>query len=89
MAKASLSIACVMKLTALLAVDLAVIGSDPWGMLGWRGVLFPLLSLNMVLVQAFILGRPLRAFHYAFLTFGMVSSIVEVRFVGGGVSTIV
>ena len=63
--------------------------SDPWGMLGWRGVLFPLLSLNMVLVQAFILVRPLRAFHHAFLTVGMVSSIVELRFVGGGVSTIV
>ncbi len=68
-----LSIALVMRLTALVALNLAVLRvmpvipeSPPF--------LFSLVVLDLVLVQAVALGRPLRAFHYTFLIVGVLST---------------
>jgi len=68
-----LSIALVMRLTALVALNLAVLRlmpvipeSPPF--------LFALVVLDIVLVQAVALGRPLRAFHYTFLIVGVLST---------------
>ncbi len=68
-----ISIALVMKLTALVALNLAVLRvmpvipeSPPF--------LFALVVLDLVLVQAVTLGRPLRAFHYTFLIVGVLST---------------
>ena len=70
-----LSIASVMKLTALVAVDLALVGGDTWWLLGIPVILILVVALNLALVQVFLLRRPLRAFHYTFMAVGMVSSI--------------
>ena len=68
-----LSIALVMRLTALVALNLALLRlmpvipeSPPF--------LFALVVLDLVLVQAVALGRPLRAFHYTFLIVGVLST---------------
>ncbi len=76
MVRSSLTIAQVMTLTALVAVDLAMIPFDMWYLLVFPVFLAWFVSLNVVIVQAFVLGRPLGPFHYTFIVAGTVASIV-------------
>jgi hypothetical protein len=68
-------ISLVMKLTALIAVNLALLLEGPVILLS-PPLLFFLVMLDLVLVQSVILGRPLHDFHYTFLIVGLVASIV-------------
>src|SRR4051794_28152590 len=75
MAGRGFTLASMMKFTAIVAVDLAL----------WPGVAdlapesplvaFIFASLNVVIIQSALLGRPLRTFHHTFLVSGTVSSI--------------
>ncbi|AGA28581.1 hypothetical protein [Singulisphaera acidiphila] len=70
-----------MKLTALIALPLAIFRPTP-SIPQSPLFLFALVMIGIVLVQAVILGRPLRAFHYTFLVVGFAASlaITEVAF---------
>ena len=85
MARRSLTIAEVMTLTALVAADLALIPFDVWSLLLFPVYLALFVSLNVVIVQAFVLGRPLGPFHYTFIVASAVASIVisELMFAAG------
>jgi hypothetical protein len=69
------SIAFVMKLTALIALNLAMLVEAPW-IPESPPVLFAVVMLDLVIVQVLILGRPLRAFHYTFFFVGALSCAV-------------
>jgi hypothetical protein len=69
------SLAALMKLTALIASELALIGSDV-RLLVHPIFLFGIVALNLVAIQGLILGRPLRAFHFTFLIVGVISSVM-------------
>lgn len=68
------SIAGVMKLTAIIALNLAVLRVVPVMLADAPPFLFAIVVLDLVLVQAAGFGRPLRAFHYTFLIVGVVST---------------
>jgi hypothetical protein len=74
MSAGRLSLALLMKITALVAIDLALIGSDIW-LLGFPVFLFLVVALNLVIAQGVILGRPLHAFHFTFLLVSTIFSI--------------
>lgn len=67
------SIALAMKLTALVALNLAICRTLPF-IPESPPFLFVLVVLDIVLVQAVAFGRPLRAFHYTFLIVGVFST---------------
>jgi hypothetical protein len=63
-----------MKLVALIALDLAFLRVQPF--LPQSPLqLFALVMLDLVIIQYFILGRRLGAFHYTFLIVGLVASL--------------
>jgi hypothetical protein len=63
-----------MKLVALIALDLAFLRLQPF--LPQSPLqLFALVMLDIVIIQYFILGRRLGAFHYTFLIVGLVASL--------------
>jgi len=63
-----------MKLVALIALDLAFLRVQPF--LPQSPLqLFALVMLDLVVIQYFILGRRLGAFHYTFLIVGLVASL--------------
>jgi hypothetical protein len=63
-----------MKLVALIALDLAFLRVQPF--LPQSPLqLFALVMLDLVMIQYFILGRRLGAFHYTFLIVGLVASL--------------
>ncbi|SIN68105.1 hypothetical protein SAMN05444166_0056 [Singulisphaera sp. GP187] len=66
-----------MKITALVALDLAILRavSSGAGLLLSPVVWFPLAALNYVVVWKIILGRPFQAFHYTFFVVYITSYI--------------
>ena len=64
----------VMKLMVLIALNLALLRAGPF-LPQSPPLLFALVMLDLVLFEAVILGRSLRAFHYTFLVVGLVASI--------------
>jgi hypothetical protein len=63
-----------MKLVALIALDLAFLRVQPF--LPQAPLqLFALVMLDVVIIQYFILGRRLGAFHFTFLIVGLVASM--------------
>jgi hypothetical protein len=68
------SLALAMKLTALAALNLALV-REVAGILEIPFVLFLFAALDLVIVQGVFLGRPLRTFHFTFLSVGLASSI--------------
>jgi uncharacterized membrane protein HdeD (DUF308 family) len=79
MSERNVSIALLMKLTALAAVNLALfMFADLRPMVSPLETppgLFIVAALNLVIVQSVILGRPLRAFHFTFLVVGAIASV--------------
>ncbi len=69
-----LSIAVVMKLTAIIAFNLAVLRLVPEMRAGFPPCVFAIVMINLLLVQIVALGRPLRAFHHTFLIVGLLST---------------
>jgi hypothetical protein len=65
-----------MKLTVLIALNLAVLPRFPERVLATPSGLFTLAILNFVLIQHLVFDRPLRTFHYAFLIVGTSCSII-------------
>jgi hypothetical protein len=80
MSERNVSIALLMKLTALAAVNLGLfVFADMRPMvspLETAPGFFIVAALNLVIVQSVILGRPLGAFHFTFLVVGTLASIV-------------
>ena len=78
-----ISLAAVMKLTAIVALDLALIN---------RGIeflitpvsLFLLATLNAAIVQAVILGQPFRISQISLLIIGMVSAVAITALLADG-----
>jgi hypothetical protein len=68
------SLALLMKLVALFAVDLAFLRVQPF-LPQSPFQLFALVMFDVVIIQYFILGRRLGAFHYTFLIVGLVASL--------------
>ena len=69
-----ISLASVMKLTAIVALDLALIHGG-FEFLMTPVLLFLLATFNIALVQAVILGQPFQVSHSLFLAIGTVSSV--------------
>jgi len=63
-----------MKLVALIALDLAFLRFQPF-LPQSPLLLFALVMLDLIIIQYFILGRRLGAFHYTFLIVGLVASL--------------
>jgi hypothetical protein len=74
MAGTRVSIAVLMKLTAIVAVNLALIRFAPAIAFRMPPFLFLIVLLDLALVQAVALGRPLGTFYFAFLIAGVVST---------------
>jgi hypothetical protein len=70
------SMAIMMRLTVLIALNLAVLPRVPVRVLATPSGLFTLAILNIVLVQSLVFDRPLQTFHYAFLIVGTCCSIM-------------
>jgi hypothetical protein len=73
-----MTIALMMKWTALVALNLAILRSVVSDRAAESPVFaFMIAAINVVVIQSVLLGRPLRTFHYTFLTVGAVSSIAS------------
>lgn len=70
----SVSIAFGMKLTALVALNLAALRLVPFTPQS-PPLLLALVTLNIVIVQTLLLRRALGAFHYTFIVVGLVSTL--------------
>jgi hypothetical protein len=72
-----ISIAVVMKLTAIIAVNLAVLRLLPevW-VFSLPPFLFMVMLLDLALVQTVAFGQPLRTFYFTFLIAGVLSTAV-------------
>lgn len=70
------SIAFVMRLTAIIALNLAVIRFVPGMLFQLLPFVFAIAVIDLVLVQAFGLGRPLGSSHYTFIVAGLFSTAV-------------
>ena len=86
--ESGVSIAAIMKITALAAINLAMF-AGVFTVLAVPVVLFFLVMLDLVVIQSAILGRPLRTAHYLFLILGLATSIAATVFVGGVLPAIV
>lgn len=75
MAKNGVSIALGMKLLAVFALDLVLVRALPF-IPQSPALLFVLAALNVVTARAVILGRPLGAFEYTFLSVGLAMAVV-------------
>src|SRR5262249_43101554 len=75
----------VMKLVALIALDLAFLRVQPSRLLQSPPFLFALVALDVITIQFFILGRRLGPFHHAFLIIGLVASLALHTFFHDGV----
>ena len=70
-----LSIAAVMRLTAIIALNLGVIRFlADFFFFQFPPFLFLSVSLDLALVQAVVFGRPLRTFYFTFLVVGIFST---------------
>lgn len=81
MASGRVSLALIMRLTVLVALNLALLRDLAW-MLRVPVFFFIVAAINVVLVQAVVLGRPLGVFHAAFLILGTVFAIVSNVLIG-------
>jgi hypothetical protein len=68
------SLSLLMKLVALIALDLAFLRFQPF-LPQSPLLLLALVTLDLIIIQYFILGRPLGTFHYTFLIVGLVASL--------------
>jgi hypothetical protein len=68
------TLSLLMKLVALAALDLVFLRVHP-SLPQSALQLFALVMLDLVIIQYFILSRPLGAFHYTFLIVGLVASL--------------
>jgi hypothetical protein len=68
------SIAVVMKLTAIIALNLAMRRVVPDMLFEAPPFLFLIVALDLALVQAVAFGRPLRTFYFTFLIVGVLST---------------
>src|SRR5262245_599944 len=75
MAGQRVTIALMMKFTALVALNLALLLPVTDRALESPVICFMLAALNLVVIQAVLLGRPLQTFHHTFLAVGTFSSI--------------
>jgi hypothetical protein len=75
------SIAVVMKLTAIIALNFAVLRLVPEMRAGFPTSVFAIVMINLLLVQAVALGLPLRVFHFTFLIVGFISCGVTIALV--------
>jgi hypothetical protein len=67
-----------MKLTAIIALNLAVLRLVPEMRIAFPTSVFAIVMINLLLVQTVALGQRLRAFHYTFLIVGFISSAVTI-----------
>src|SRR4051812_13846122 len=65
-----------MKLTAIIALNLALlrVAESVESILLFPPFLFPIVLLDLALVQAVTFGRPLRTFYFTFLIVGILST---------------
>jgi hypothetical protein len=69
-----ITIALMMKWTALIALNLAILRSVSDRAAESPVFAFMIAAINVVVIQSVLLGRPLRTFHYTFLAIGTISS---------------
>jgi hypothetical protein len=81
--KRGVSLSLLMKLVALIALDLAFLRVQPFRLQSSL-FLFALVTLDLVIIQTIILGRRLGPFHYAFLIVGLVASLMLHAFFDNG-----
>jgi hypothetical protein len=71
--KQGVPLSLLMKLVALIALDLAFLRFQPF-LPQSPLLLLALVTLDLIIIQYFILGRRLGTFHYTFLIVGLVAS---------------
>jgi len=81
--KQGVSLSLIMKLVALIALDLAFLRVQPYRLQSPL-FLFALVTLDLVIIQTFILSRCLGPFHYTFLIVGLVASLTLHMFFDNG-----
>lgn len=74
MSRQGVPLSLLMKLVALIALDLAFLRVQPF-LLQSPLLLFALVMLDLIIIQYFILGHPLGVFHYTFLIIGFVTAL--------------
>ncbi len=83
MSKQGVSLSLIMKLVALIALDLAFLRVQPYRLQSPL-FLFALVALDLVTIQTVILSRRLGPFHYTFLIVGLVASLTLHTFFDNG-----
>ena len=83
MSKQGVSLSLTMKLVALIALDLAFLRVQPYRLQSPL-FLFALVTLDLVIIQTFMLSRRLGPFHYTFLIVGLVASFTLHMFFDNG-----
>ncbi len=83
MSKQGISLALLMKMVALIALDLAFLRVQPYR-LESPLFLFALVTLDLVIIQTFILGRRIGPFQYTFLIVGLLASLTLHTFFNNG-----
>ena len=83
MSNQGISLSLLMKLVALIALDLAFLRVQPYRLQSPL-FLFALVTLDLVIIQTFILGRRIGPFHYTFLIVGLVASSILHTFCNDG-----
>jgi hypothetical protein len=81
--KQGVSLSLIMKLVALIALDLAFLRAQTYRLQSPL-FLFTLVTLDLVIIQTFILSRRLGPFHYTFLIVGLVASLTLPMFFNNG-----
>ncbi len=81
--KGTVSLSLLMKLVVLIALDLAFLRVQPYRLLS-PPFLFALVTLDLVIIQTFILSRRLGPFLYTFLIVGLVASLTLHTFFDNG-----
>ena len=80
----TIPISLLMKLVALIALNLAILRMHSFLLHHSPLPLFALVTLDLVIIQCFIRHRPLGASHYTFLIVGLVASwVVHMVFLNG------
>jgi hypothetical protein len=83
MSKQRVSLSLIMKLVALIALDLAFLRVQPY-QLQSPLFLFALVTLDLVIIQTVILSRRLGPFHHTFLIVGFVATLTLHMFFDNG-----
>jgi hypothetical protein len=89
MSPGRVSLVLIMKVTALVAADLALFGREVW-ILGTPYFFFLIAAINVVAVRGLILAQPLRGADYIFLIVGVFTSVAATAILyGSGLPAIV